>query len=229
MVARFGRYSQTIAITFLSMSLILKEMTILLFHFSILLIILLLLEIGTIIASLIANQDIIDALSSHMLNDITNYNEPENGIDPETSFKDMYRIDFLQLHLKCCGINSFNDWKSNTVLSQSDSVPDTCCISLSNNCGMGAINKLVTNQINQKGDEMDNEIYLMGCIRRIEVLFEHNCLVIGLIVIGILGIQISAIFLSWCLSEQMKGRWWNYRYTKKEYTKRNDYKANKCC
>ena len=182
-----------------------------------------LLEIGTIIASLIANQDIIDALSSHMLNDITNYNRPANSIDPETSFKDMYRIDFLQMHLKCCGINSFNDWKNNTVLSQSNSVPDTCCISLSNNCGMGAINKLVTNQIIQEGDEMESEFYVMGCMHRIEVLFKHNFLVIGLVVIGILGIQISAISLSWCLSEQMRGRWWNYRYTKTEFAKRNQY------
>ena len=211
------------------MCLILKEITIPLFYYSILLIILLLLEIGTIIASLIANQDIIDALSSHMLNDITNYNGSENGIDPEMSFKDMHRIDFLQMQLKCCGINSFNDWKNNTVLSQSDSVPDTCCISLSNNCGNGAINKLVANQITQEVMEMKSEIYLIGCIHRIEVLFKHNCLVIGLVVIGILGIQISAIFLSWCLSEQMKGRWWNYRYTKKEFAKRNDYAANKCC
>ena len=88
---------------------------------------------------------------------------------------------------------------------------------------MGAINKLVTNQIIQEGDEVEGEFYAMGCIHRIQVLFKHNCLVIGLVVIGILGIQISAIFLSWCLSEQMKGRWWNYRYTKTGFAKRNQY------
>ena len=187
------------------------------------LIILLLLEIGIIIASLIANQDIIDALNKHMLSDISDYNGPENGLHPETNVKDMYRIDFLQIHLKCCGINSFTDWENNTVLSQSNSVPDTCCISPSINCGSGALDKLVTNQTAHKRGEMENEIYLMGCIQRIQVLFKHNCLVIGFIVIGILGIQISAIFLSWCLSEQMRGRWWNYRYTKTKFPKRNHY------
>ena len=139
----------------------------------------------------------------------------------------MYRIDFLQIHLKCCGINSFTDWKNNAVLSQSNSVPDTCCISPSINCGSGALDKLVTNQTAHKRGEMENEIYLMGCIQRIQVLFKHNCLVIGFIVIGILGIQISAIFLSWCLSEQMRGRWWNYRYTKTKFPKRNHYQATK--
>ena len=158
------------------------------------------------------------------MNEIANYNVTGSHIESGNYVKDSHQIDFLQTHLKCCGIESYLDWENNFELDALKSVPDSCCKVPSLNCGLRALEDKFILNTTSSTSYGDNPIYLFGCINQSKELFSRNCLIVGLIVISVFGLQIITIILSWCLSEQMReGKWWRYSYNKKPYHKRNYY------
>ena len=184
-------------------------------------------EIGITTAVLILNEEVVESLSTNLKNDIIQYNVTANSMFGEHDLNpfttNLHHIDFLQIYLKCCGIESYNDWESNTKLKVTKSVPDSCCKVPVINCGVGAVNVLTENNFPSEEDIKSN-IYLLGCKHQSKTFFRRNAVVMGVIVIGIFGIQVIAIILSWCLSEQMRDKtWWKYPYKKQPHHKRSCY------
>ena len=172
---------------------------------------------------MILNAEVMESLSSNLIDEIENYSETTNTFEAGYDAMQSNKIDFLQIHLKCCGIDSYQDWIRNQELAASQSVPDSCCKVLSTNCGFGIMSSFTQN-ITTSEAELDKVIYVSGCIDQSQDLFQRNGLIIGLILIGIFGIQIITIILSWCLSEQMsERRRWRNKYNKKPFQKRNYY------
>jgi len=199
--------------------------------YSILLIIALILEIGTLTASLILNEEIVKSLSSNLMNELVKYNVSSNGMkyydDSNPLTIDLHHVDFLQIHLKCCGVLSYIDWENNSKFNETRSVPDSCCKSPSVNCGLNMISNGIQEieiEDRETSDDINDDIYRIGCEHESKTVLKKNILIVSLVTVLIFGLQIFAIILSWCLSEQMKNKkWWSYRYSKQPFAKRNRY------
>ena len=161
------------------------------------------------------------------MQEVVDYNVTSNSImvydDSNPMTIDLCHIDFLQIHLSCCGVMSYKDWENNARLNETRSVPDSCCRNPTLDCGLNAMNNSMENGTITDADT-EISIYHVGCEHQCKDFFKRNALIVGLITVGVLGIQIITIILSWCLSEQMRNkRWWSYRYTKKPFRERNYY------
>ncbi len=49
----------------------------------------------------------------------------------------IFTVFHLRVQLKCCGVNSSSDWKN--FGAEGNSVPDSCCVNVTKNCGLGAM------------------------------------------------------------------------------------------
>ena len=45
----------------------------------------------------------------------------------------------IQHELKCCGTQEYLDWENTTFAEESNSVPDSCCLSDVEGCGKGIL------------------------------------------------------------------------------------------
>ncbi len=58
------------------------------------------------------------------------------GVDNRTA----EAVDYLQVSLRCCGVNSFEDWRDSewwaTQERRNNKVPDSCCITPGRFCGV---------------------------------------------------------------------------------------------
>ena len=183
--------------------------------------IVLLFEIGIMVAALILNDKLMESLSSNLAYKIESFNGTKYTLDSDYDPMQIHGVDFLQINLECCGGDSYQDWIRNEALEATSSVPDSCCKVLSANCGLGLTSSLRQN-ITASETNLDDVINVSGCIAKIRDLFKRNYLIFGLILVGIFGVQIITIILSWCLSQQMnEGRMWKHNYKRKEFNKRN--------
>jgi len=62
--------------------------------------------------------------------------------------------------MKCCGVNELQDWDQNLTLNMTSSVPDPCCKTPTENCGVGKLD-----------DDDKNDIYEKGCSNLINLFF----------------------------------------------------------
>ena len=183
-----------------------------------------LLELGITVGAFIMNEEVTKSLSSILKDDIVKYNITSNNMDSEYDLNPfttkLQHLDFLQIHLKCCGVQSYQDWETNIKLAATKAVPDSCCKVPSFNCGVGAMKNTMKN--NDTSEDATRDIYIIGCDPQSKEFFKRNAAFFGSLVIGIFGIQVIAIILSWCLSEQMKDkRMWKYSYKKQRFHSRN--------
>ena len=74
-----------------------------------------------------------------------NYNKTSDQSVITSSWND------LQISMKCCGVNEFQDWDQNPTLNMTSSVPDSCCKTLTENCGVGKLHNDDINDIYEKG------------------------------------------------------------------------------
>lgn len=106
-------------------------------------------------------------------------------------------IDDMQMEFKCCGSNSFEDWKHSKWLQGNDThkTPDSCCKSPSNSCAVR--------------DHPSNINYI-GCSKRLEQITKESLILIGGIALGFCFIQVFGIIFSCCLIRKIKEA--QYRY-----------------
>ncbi|XP_075061509.1 tetraspanin-11-like [Mixophyes fleayi] len=111
---------------------------------------------------------------------INNYAQP--GMEDMT-----YAIDHLQQDFRCCGSQSYEDWRYSVYINTSSGrkVPDSCCKTRTLDCG--------------KRDHPSN-IYKVegGCITTLEKFLQEHLLLIGAVSIGIACFQLTGVTLSAC-------------------------------
>ncbi|XP_060913856.1 CD63 antigen [Labrus mixtus] len=96
--------------------------------FAILLSLIIIVEIAAAIAGYIFREKLSTIVQDSLVDMIPKYNS-------SSKFKET--VDKLQKDLSCCGVNSTSDWKN--FYPDQNSVPDSCCVNVTVNCGSGAL------------------------------------------------------------------------------------------
>lgn len=107
-------------------------------------------------------------------------------------------IDEMQLEFRCCGAQSFEDWRHSKWIKMSEDplkTPDSCCKSPSNLCA--------------ERDHPSNINYI-GCSRRLEQVTKESLILIGGIGLGFCCIQVIGLIFACCLIRKIKES--KYRY-----------------
>jgi len=141
-------------------------------------------EFGIAIAILILKVDAEDAISKAMRDNLNNY-----GTDGDVTSS----WDEIQQDLKCCGVDTYIDWK-NTTFNQNgtnNNAPDSCCKDgQTQDCGK--------DQLKDKPDK----IFEKGCLKQFEDYIEDNAYIVGGAGAGLGLLQIIVLIGSFCLAKR---------------------------
>lgn len=159
--------------------------------FSLLLMLVFLLEFGAGIAAYMLRSDVDTIIDGNMIKTMLNYGE--------TNYDGVTRTwNMVQHELKCCGAEDYMDWKNTTFGRNGDSVPESCCITDAEGCGVGIL---------ATPDEAGTRIYTQGCKDGFEKIIEGNVAYIGSIGIGVALIQVIGVICSCCLARTIKNEY----------------------
>jgi len=159
--------------------------------FSALLVLIFLLEFGAGIAAYMLRNDVDTIVEKNMESSLSNYGKADYDGVTRT-------WDIVQHELKCCGAQEYMDWKNTTYGENGNSVPDSCCITDADGCGIGIL---------ATPDEASQRIYTAGCKDGFETLIEQNVAYIGSIGIGIALIQVIGVICACCLARTIKSEY----------------------
>lgn len=140
--------------------------------FAILLSVIIIIEIGAAIAGYIYRGKITTIVQTGLADMITKYN---------TSEEITQAVNRLQKDLKCCGANNASDWVK--YMPDGISVPDSCCITITTNCGHETM--------------LDaSKVYQKGCSSAMEQVLKKNIQWIIVAALVIAFLQIMGIVFS---------------------------------
>ncbi|CAK5088690.1 unnamed protein product [Meloidogyne enterolobii] len=152
------------------------------------------------------------SIQSVLLHSIARYHSNKNYAD---------FIDYLQEQLECCGSTTFHDWQFSEQFKCNASnpypercgVPYSCCRkSVVSRAGAGEVNPLIPaihsiqcwqNAQKKREQELDSDIYVLGCLQPLRTLFDSHALHIGMIVLSIIFPVCVTVCLSQCLARQI--------------------------
>ena len=109
-------------------------------------------QIELIIAVWIFNDEVRELISRTVIQGMEMYSPQDHA-----GFKEMW--DIIQSNFKCCGVESFRDWKD-VNFGKDGNVPDSCCKTVTQNCGFG-----ILNGDNATATEL---VYTEGCFAKLE-------------------------------------------------------------
>ncbi|KAF7632242.1 Tetraspanin [Meloidogyne graminicola] len=153
------------------------------------------------------------SIQSVLLHSIARYHSNKNYAD---------FIDYLQEQFECCGSTTFHDWQfseqfkcnSSNPYPERCGVPYSCCRkSVVSRAGAGEVQNPLTpairsiqcwqNAQKKKEQELDSDIYVLGCLQPLRSLFDSHALHIGMIVLSIIFPVCVTVCLSQCLARQI--------------------------
>lgn len=152
-----------------------KENFCMLTMFAILMSVIIIAEIAAAILGYIYRGKVSNVVQDSLADMISNY----NNSSPE--FRDT--VDKLQHDLKCCGVNSSADWRS--FSSEGNTVPDSCCIVMTQGCGQGAMTDA-------------SKVFQKGCHEAVEMLLKNNIQWVIVAALVIAALQILGVVFA-CL------------------------------
>ncbi|XP_046896943.1 CD63 antigen [Hypomesus transpacificus] len=150
-----------------------KESNCMLTMFSVLVGLIILTEIGAAIAGYVFRAKLAVIVKDGLTDSIIKYN---NGTK---DFREA--VDKLQESLHCCGVNSSADWVR--YKPDGNSVPESCCINVTVNCGTGTMHNPAT--VNQK-----------GCQTAVEAVLKKNILWVVVAALVIAFLQVTGIIFA---------------------------------
>ncbi|XP_041801256.1 CD63 antigen [Chelmon rostratus] len=136
--------------------------------FAIFLSLVIIVEIAAAIAGYVFRNKLSAVVQDSLTEMISSYN---NGT---AEFKDA--VNKLQEDLKCCGVNSSSDWRN--FRPEGNSVPDSCCVNVTTNCGIGTMTDAA-------------KVHQEGCHDAVEALLKKNIqwVIVAALVIAFLQIM----------------------------------------
>ncbi|CAH2305006.1 Novel Trtraspanin family [Pelobates cultripes] len=150
---------------------------ILIFWFSVIMLLIFVVEIVVGISAFTYRDRIQSIVSQRFLKVLHTY-----GQEPRLT----NAIDSIQQEFQCCGAQNFTDWLNSTLNMPATSVPRSCCRRNQPMCGNNAL------------DHMDN-LFLEGCVVKMRNWISEHIQVIGAMGLGLGFSQIFGILLSWLL------------------------------
>ncbi|XP_061678155.1 CD151 antigen isoform X2 [Syngnathoides biaculeatus] len=105
-----------------------------------------------------------------------------------------YAVDKLHQEFQCCGSNGSSDWKDSVWIQTSQNqqlVPDSCCKTPSNLCGLR---------------DHPSNVYKVegGCVVKLEEFILSQLYILGALGIGIAVLQIFGMIFTCCLHQNLK-------------------------
>lgn len=138
--------------------------------FAVLLSLIIVIEIAAAIAGYVLRNKISVVVQDSLTDMINNYKTGK----PE--FKEA--VDKMQQDLKCCGVTNTTDWRS--FSTEGNSVPDSCCVNVTTNCGVGAMSDPIN-------------VHQQGCHDKVVELLKQNILWVIVAALVIAFLQIMGI------------------------------------
>jgi len=135
-------------VSFLGCCGLIKSSSCMLKAYGVMVAVLLIAEIGTGIAATLYKGEAEEILTRGMKSALDKYEASPSETDPTRALiKKTW--DATQEGLKCCGVEGYNDWTGSTGWASKVNVPDSCCKTESEGCGVNAIASPAS--INQDG------------------------------------------------------------------------------
>ncbi|XP_008291891.1 CD63 antigen [Stegastes partitus] len=144
--------------------------------FAVLLSLIIIVELAAAIAGYVFRNKISTVVQDSLTEMITNY---KNGTEEFRA-----SVDKLQEDLKCCGVTNSSDWRS--FAPDGNSVPDSCCVNVTANCGKGTMTDA-------------SKVHTEGCRSAVEALLQKNILWVIVAALVIAFLQIMGIVFACCL------------------------------
>jgi len=141
-------------------------------------------EFGIAIAILILKVDAEEAIAKQMRSSLNKY----GGTDADVTSS----WDEVQQDLKCCGVDTYTDWK-NTTFNQNgktNNAPDSCCkAGNTHDCGKSAL-------------KSNGTIYEKGCLKTFEDDIEDSAYIVGGTGAGLGVLQILVLIGSFYIAKK---------------------------
>jgi len=167
-----------------------KEVRILLIIYSVVVILIFILEIAGGAYAYTKRDDVEKKLKEGLEEAVTD----KYGKDDNTASKGLTKaVDWFQENVKCCGINRPSEWQTspwadmNGGNTREVKAPDSCCTDISDGCGKD-ITQYSSPAIHQK-----------GCVDAGKTFVKDNMYLVGGVGIGIAVVQLLSIVFAVCL------------------------------
>eukprot|EP00092_Neocalanus_flemingeri_P006561 GFUD01007072.1.p1 GENE.GFUD01007072.1~~GFUD01007072.1.p1 ORF type:complete len:242 (-),score=46.55 GFUD01007072.1:125-850(-) len=159
-----------------------QENKCLIYTYTALLVIIFIGQIGAAIAAFVLKGDLKTVITKNMENGLKNFDV--EGFEGMT-----LTWDLVQKELKCCGVESFKDWKDVTTFSDGG-VPDSCCVAGQvEGCGKAPLDP--------------TKVFSHGCFNLFSDEFVSNISIVGAVAVGIALGEILAIAFACCLGKRV--------------------------
>jgi len=179
------------AITFFGCCGAVKDNHCMIMTFAVLLALIFVIELGAGISSYVMRVKLHVIIETDMEKGLMNYNkEGSEGVTQTW--------DIAQHELKCCGAQDFTDWRNSTMLMADNAVPDSCCITDTEDCGKGLADPAKPLQ------DVIKVIYTNGCLNKFQEMVTKNVAVVGALGVIIALIQIIGVVFACCLAKNIR-------------------------
>jgi len=172
-------------VTFVGFCSVAKENRCFLLVYIFLVLLIFLIEAMVGIVAFVYQEQVHDELEINLNNTFVN----NYGYDNDTTTA----IDFLQENFHCCGVGYYNDWEASkwrlNGLSGMKLVPDSCCKTLTSNCGRRT---------------HPSNINYNGCLEPMERHIKEHLGILSVVGLGICVLQIFGIIYACCLYCKLK-------------------------
>lgn len=165
-----------------------RENYCLLVTFAAFLALVLLVEVGSVVAGVVMKNKLIPVIEEHLKGELKAYYISE---DITISW------DQRQTQFECCGASNYTDWTQNLIMN--GSVPESCCIP-GDGCN-------VTGLALTSAEYAENIIFTTGCVESLGTWVLGDIGKIIGIAVGLTFIQVVGIFLASCLAWDVKKKY----------------------
>lgn len=155
--------------------------------YAVLLILLLIAEIAGVITGFVLKDKIKDTVLNEMMKTIVHY-DPTNATHSDTMVWNKTQQEFM-----CCGVYNYTSWEENEPLSRTFSVPDSCCKTYKEGCGLG-----------QLSDPDEKVIYTKGCYDELNDHMKNYLIALGAVAAGVAFIELIGILMACCLASHLR-------------------------
>lgn len=143
--------------------------------------------IAVSIAIYVFKDDVKKVINDQMKKGLENYgDEDHKGVTTTWNL--------IQNDLKCCGVESYKDWKD-VDFGKSGDVPDDCCKTVEKDCGQGVGNK-------EKG-EAAKTIYTKGCFTMLVDGVEGNETTAIGVGVGVIVLLLIGVIIACCVGRNL--------------------------
>jgi len=167
-----------------------KEVRILLIIYSVVVILIFILEIAGGAYAYTKRDEVEEKLTEGLKKAVTK----EYGKEDDTAAEGMTKaVDWFQENVKCCGIDNPNEWQTSAWATLNGGTitevkaPDSCCTDISKGCGKD-ISQYSSSAIHQK-----------GCVAAGKTFVKDNLYLVGGVGVGIAVVQLLSIVFAVCL------------------------------